>query len=324
MMIQSAVPHGILLLDKDAGMTSHTVVDRVRRLLKFKEIGHAGTLDPMATGLLVLLLGEATKLSDYILNGDKAYEAQIELGTVTDTLDITGTVLEKNVVDRDESEILSVVQSLSGELNLDIPIYSAKKVNGEKLYEKAFRGETMVKLPQKLMNFYDLTNIVVSGNSVSLSVACGKGSFIRSFAHEIGKRLKVGACLSGLRRVTAQPYTLASGSTSLAELQTLLAATEAPESLAQVFGELTANGAFIPIAEALIHWPTLYVEGHDEKLVSNGQIPYRIDSLLHGHYKRYCEGSGVRALSKRTGQLLALIAMNRSSQFRVQRVFNTN
>ncbi len=129
--------HGLLLVDKPTGMTSHDVVSRIRRLAETKEVGHTGTLDPLASGLMVVLLGEATKLSSIVTEGDKAYEVQVQLGIETDTLDITGQILRQNPVSVDQDQVVRCASSLIGEIQLPIPLYSAKKIDGLKLYEYA-------------------------------------------------------------------------------------------------------------------------------------------------------------------------------------------
>jgi tRNA pseudouridine55 synthase len=127
--------NGLLLIDKPIGLTSHDVVGRARRILGHKGIGHAGTLDPLASGLLVLLVGEATKVSDYILNGDKSYELKARLGIATDSMDITGVVLAEKTVTSSVEQIRSAVSALSGKITMKVPVHSAVKVDGKKLYE---------------------------------------------------------------------------------------------------------------------------------------------------------------------------------------------
>ena len=147
--------HGLLLIHKESGMTSHDVVAKARRVLKTKAIGHTGTLDPMASGLMVLLVGEATKLSQYILEQNKAYRLTAKLGETTDTLDSTGKITSTSdkVVSRDE--VAKEIHQLQGDLQLPVPIYSATKVDGKKLYEYA-REDKPVEVPIKKMTFFDL------------------------------------------------------------------------------------------------------------------------------------------------------------------------
>ncbi|MEI7974277.1 MAG: hypothetical protein WCH11_07905, partial [Bdellovibrio sp.] len=167
-MIPQANPvGGLLLIDKPPQITSHDVVDRVRKLLRRKDVGHTGTLDPMATGLMVLLVGEATKLSSYILNDSKAYRLQVLLGKKTDTGDITGRVVQEvaRQQPQETAQWESALQSLMGEFDWPVPIYSAVKVGGEKLYEKAHRGQTSVETPVKRMVFSE--GSLVSSEGVS-------------------------------------------------------------------------------------------------------------------------------------------------------------
>lgn len=313
--------HGLLLIDKASGMTSHDVVARSRRILRMKGIGHAGTLDPMATGLMVLLLGEATKLSDYILNGDKSYQATILLGRTTDTLDITGTTLSEKAVGVSEDQVRQALFELTGEFQIEVPSYSAVKVNGQKLYDLA-RGQEIVKVqkPVKTMKFFDLKEIQVELPFVRLELSCSKGSFIRSFAEELGKKLETGACLSALRRTASFPFQLSQALT-LEELEQRLSRPEpgAGESI-----DLSALEAFVPFTQCLADWPSIKVEGLDEKLMSNGQIPHHIHRLLESHYLPYCRGKGVRVMSRRTGQVLNLLQARDERRFRIQKVFNYN
>ena len=144
---------GLLLIDKTAGLTSHDLVAKVRKIAQQKQVGHAGTLDPAATGLLVMLLGEATKLSNYILNGDKAYEVIVHLGVKTNSGDMDGEIIEEKTVNVSEEQIVSAVKALQGEFDWPIPIYSAKKQDGKKLYELARENKT-IKPPHKIMVFY--------------------------------------------------------------------------------------------------------------------------------------------------------------------------
>ncbi|MEK7358385.1 MAG: tRNA pseudouridine(55) synthase TruB, partial [Bdellovibrionota bacterium] len=148
--------NGLLLIDKPVGITSHDVVGRARRILGMRGIGHAGTLDPLASGLLVLLIGEATKVSDYILNGDKSYELKARLGITTDSMDMTGIVTREAAVTATSDEVRSAALALQGKLTLKVPVHSAVKVDGKKLYEYAHKGETPDVVPDREMSFYDI------------------------------------------------------------------------------------------------------------------------------------------------------------------------
>ena len=161
------------------GLSSHDVVSQIRKIFQTKEVGHSGTLDPMATGLMVLLLGEATKLSNYITDGDKAYEVSVRMGIETDTLDTTGTVIQEKPVLKSQAEIQNTAMNLVGEFQLPIPMYSAKKIDGKKMYEYA-RENQVIEIPQKKMTFWDVQK--KSETDIEFSIQCSKGSFIRSFS----------------------------------------------------------------------------------------------------------------------------------------------
>ncbi|NUN07430.1 MAG: tRNA pseudouridine(55) synthase TruB, partial [Bdellovibrio sp.] len=150
--------NGLLLVDKPSGISSHDVVAKLRRILSTKAVGHSGTLDPMASGLMACLINEGTKLSQYILEGDKGYRVRAQFGLRTDTLDVTGQTLETRPVDLTRDQVLAAATALQGEMELEVPIYSAIKVQGKKLYEYAREGEEeKVALPKKVMKFWEVT-----------------------------------------------------------------------------------------------------------------------------------------------------------------------
>ena len=199
--------HGVLLLDKPEKMTSHDLVQKVRRLFKQKKVGHCGTLDPSAEGLMVLTLGKACKLSQYLLEGDKTYDLTVQLGLVTDTLDREGRILENRPVCESPQKIRQTVQKCLGDLYLPIPQFSAKKFKGKKLYEYARAGEA-VPIIKKNMHFYNLEIQSMSSDQVSCRLSCSKGSYIRSWAEYLGQQLETGGCLIRLKRIESRPYHL--------------------------------------------------------------------------------------------------------------------
>ena len=204
---------GILLIDKPIGITSHTVVSRVRKILNTRKVGHAGTLDPIATGVLVVLVGRATKLSDILLSESKRYEAELKLGTVTDTYDITGDVLSECEPSVTRSQLEEAVLSFEGEINQLPPVYSAIKKDGRKLYEYARAGEKVELKPRKVT----IDKISFVGDN-TLDIICSKGTYIRSLIHDIGQKLGCGACMTALKR-TASGEFLFSDCCTLDELQ---------------------------------------------------------------------------------------------------------
>jgi len=210
---------GILLIDKPAGPTSHDVVFRMRKATGESRIGHTGTLDPLATGLLVLCLGRAAKLVKYLTEHDKTYHAEIVLGYRTDTLDAEGTVLEKKPCPPiPESRLDEVLQGFLGTSEQVPPLYSALKVEGKKLYEYARDEEEVPRLGGRPVEVYALerlTPLTYEGETARFAVRlhCGKGFYVRSFARDLGQRLGIPAMLGGLRRETVGPFSLSRAST---------------------------------------------------------------------------------------------------------------
>jgi len=191
---------GILTVDKPKGFTSHDVVDLIRRRFNLKKVGHAGTLDPMATGLLVILIGNYTKRSSEFLNHDKEYEATMTLGAVSDTGDAWGKVTKSDVPkDVTAHQIEDVFKKFSGPMDQAVPAYSAKKFNGKKLYELARKGiEVKLKPSSIVIHSLEITKIALP--EVSFNVSCSKGTYIRQLCMDIGSVLGCGAYLSALRR----------------------------------------------------------------------------------------------------------------------------
>ncbi len=191
---------GILLIDKPAGITSFEVVRRARRALKLRKIGHLGTLDPFATGLLPLCLGEATKLAPYLLPGPKGYRATLRLGEATDTQDLTGRVLSHTETLPEPEEVRRLAATLVGEILQTPPMHSALHYKGERLYRLARRGQ-MVELPPRAVTIYRLEVEQVEMPRVTFTVECSQGTYIRTLAADLGAALGCGAHLEALRRL---------------------------------------------------------------------------------------------------------------------------
>jgi tRNA pseudouridine55 synthase len=191
---------GALLVDKPAGMTSHDVVDRIRRHFGFKKVGHCGTLDPAATGLLILVLERATKIQNQLMADDKTYEGTMKLGVTTDSHDADGAVLaEKPVPPLTAADLETVLTKFRGDIQQVPPMVSAIKHEGTPLYKLARRGQTIVREP-RLVHIYDLRALNLHLPFVDLRVACSKGTYVRTLCHDIGEVLGCGAHLYGLRR----------------------------------------------------------------------------------------------------------------------------
>ncbi|MGY6588831.1 MAG: tRNA pseudouridine(55) synthase TruB [Wenzhouxiangella sp.] len=199
---------GILLLDKPRGITSNAALGRAKRVLGIKKAGHTGTLDPMASGLLALCFGEATKVSAFLLDGDKAYLAEVTLGVTTDSEDAEGQVLEEKPVPvLDEAAIETVLDGFRGPIEQVPPMFSALKHQGKRLYELARKGE-QVERPPRAVTIHDLELLGFDGQRMRLAVSCSKGTYIRSLARDIGQALGCGAHLSALRRTGSAPFSI--------------------------------------------------------------------------------------------------------------------
>lgn len=199
--------NGILLVDKPAGFTSHDVVAKLRGILRERRIGHAGTLDPMATGLLTVFLGRATRAVQFAENQNKVYEGAMRLGMTTDTQDITGTVLTQTEHNISEDELKKVFSQFVGEQEQLPPMYSAIKKDGKKLYELARKGVEVEREPRKV-TIYSLEYRGRQGEDFLFRAACSKGTYIRTLCHDIGQTLGPGAVLTALRRVEAGQFSL--------------------------------------------------------------------------------------------------------------------
>lgn len=312
---QKRVPqhHGLLLVRKPSGISSHDLVQKVRRSLSIKEVGHAGTLDPLAEGLMVLLLGEATKLSSFVLEENKQYEVTLLTGKETDTLDITGTVTKENVMSIDDHQIIEAGLTLQGEFFWEVPLYSATKVEGRKLYEYAREGVSEVKAPLKTMSFWGNEYLgKFSGHQFRFRLNCSKGSFIRTWVEQLGKRLGCGAVMTELTRTISNPYLL-SQAVSLDKI------IEHNKSLLnpEIIKEATY---FIPLLKTLPKSKIIRVNGLTEVLIRNGQISHELKIRLIVAFDPE-KDQLVKILSHRPEELVALIGFDPEKGFVVRRVF---
>lgn len=236
---------GILIIDKPLGITSHDVVQRVRRVLQTKKVGHAGTLDPQASGVLVLGVGKATRLLEYLVADDKEYLADIELGATSSTEDSEGELtVQSSGPWPEEGVIQGVLQRFLGPQQQRPPLYSALKQGGEALYVKARRGET-VEIPTRPIEIFLVELLEYSPPRLSLRVTCSKGTYIRSLARDIGEALGTGAYLAGLRRTRSGSHTLAEA-VDLAELE----GSTQPESFLQPLAAAVSGLPSIMVTQA--------------------------------------------------------------------------
>jgi len=221
--------NGIVIVDKPQEWTSQDVTARLRRVFNTRRIGHGGTLDPMATGVLPVFVGRATRGVEFFEHAEKTYETVIRLGLMTDTEDTTGTVLEEKEVHISETEFAEILTQFRGKIKQIPPMYSALKVNGQKLCDLARKGKEVERQPREI-EIFQLECLEFTGETARLRVRCSKGTYIRTLCKDIGVALGCGGCMQELRRVTAGEYTIEEA----VPLQELLETTEPEKYLRQV------------------------------------------------------------------------------------------
>ncbi|MBQ8797754.1 MAG: tRNA pseudouridine(55) synthase TruB [Oscillospiraceae bacterium] len=199
--------NGIVIIDKSEGWTSQDVVSKLRGVLHTKRIGHGGTLDPMATGVLPVFVGRGTRAVEFFEHAEKTYETVLRFGITTDTEDITGTVLTEKPVDITAEVLETVLEQFRGKIQQIPPMYSALKINGQKLCDLARKGKEVERKPRTI-TIHDLKLLEFDGNTARLRVRCSKGTYIRTLCKDIGAALGCGGCMESLRRVSAGSYTI--------------------------------------------------------------------------------------------------------------------
>ncbi len=288
---------GVLVVDKPIGMTSHDVVQIIRKGTNIRRAGHTGTLDPRASGVLVILVGPAVRLSEYVSASDKRYQAVIQLGTTTDTFDADGRVLSTTSVDISEKQFNDVLQSFVGEIQQVPPPYSAVKVKGKKAYELAREGEE-VDLEPRMINVYNLELLEWAPPEAVIDVYCSSGTYVRSLAHDLGEKLGCGAHLIGLRRTKSGRFTLRDA-VPLRKLR-------------ESFDDNSWSEHLIPAAEALSDWPAIDL------------TPEELDIVKHGRRIAGTPGLGnmARAISPE-GDLISLLEFDyETSEWQPKKVFS--
>lgn len=238
---------GILNIRKEKGFTSHDVVAVLRGILHTKKIGHTGTLDPMAEGVLPVCVGAATKLCETFTDHDKEYTAVMRLGETYDTLDITGVMIEKKEVMSTKKEVVSAIKSFVGGYNQVPPMYSAKKVDGKKLYELARAGKTVERKPV-FVDIYDIEILELDIPKVTIRVHCGKGTYIRSLISDIGEKLSCGACMEKLTRTRVGEFDI-KDSYSLDEIKKIMEEDKISEVILNVEAVFSGLEEFVLNAE---------------------------------------------------------------------------
>ncbi len=219
-LMQVKEMEGVLLVDKPQGLTSHDVVYRLRRKLSMKKIGHAGTLDPMATGLLIMLIGKATRISQYLMSSDKVYEGEATLGVVTDSQDAEGEMMEtRPVPELSEAQVKEAMKTFLGDQYQTPPMHSAIKIDGVPLYKLARKGEEVEREPRfiRVMAFELLS---FASPKITFRLHCTKGTYVRTIAHDLGNKLGCGAHLSALRRTVSGKFEMSQGLT-LDQIETM-------------------------------------------------------------------------------------------------------
>jgi len=246
---------GILILNKPRGLTSHDVVNRVRRATKIRQVGHAGTLDPMATGVLVVCLGQATRISEYLLGHDKAYRATIRLGVETNTYDADGEIVATRDVNLGRAEVERALAKFVGEIQQVPPMYSAIKREGQKLYELARQGIEIERTARSVI-IHSIELLGYQAPEATIEVRCSAGTYIRSIAHDLGAVLGTGGHLIELTRTAAGPFTI----DQAIPLDAFEAAARAEQWPMHLH----------PIDEALSDWPLVVISESDRRRALNG------------------------------------------------------
>jgi tRNA pseudouridine55 synthase len=251
---------GILLLDKPPGMSSNQALQRVRHLFRAEKAGHTGSLDPLATGLLPVCFGEATKIAGYLLGSDKACEVEACFGTTTDTDDADGTVLrERPVPALDRALIETELPAFVGRICQRPPIYSALKQGGEPLYSKARRGES-IEVPEREVRVARIEVGAVCANRAHLFVECGTGTYIRSIVRDLGEALGCGAHVTQLRRLWVAPFR-----------NPVMHMLESLQALVSNQGEAALEGTLLPVAAGFGDWPKITLDADQARRLQQGQ-----------------------------------------------------
>lgn len=283
---------GIVIVDKPQDWTSQDVVSKLRGVLRTRRIGHGGTLDPMATGVLPVFVGRATRGVEFFEHAEKIYEAELLLGTVTDTEDVTGTVLETRPVSVSREELDEVLSRFRGEISQIPPMYSAIKINGQKLYDLARKGREVERKPRKI-TIFSLECLDFDGTTARLRVHCSKGTYIRTLCKDIGEALGCGGCMAVLRRVQAGDY----GISQAVALDTLVN-SENPEKY------------LLPVDSLFAKYPAVTLTPNQEKRCRNGNA-FSV-ALPEGQYRAYSQ----------SGEFLMLAAVENGTMTTVKSFFS--
>ena len=279
--------NGIVIIDKPQGWTSQDVTARLRRVFQTRRIGHGGTLDPMATGVLPVFVGRATRGVEFFEHAEKTYETVLRLGLTTDTEDITGTVLTRQEASVTAAQVEKALEPFRGDILQVPPMYSALKVNGQKLYDLARKGKEVERQPRPI-TIHELTFLEMEGSDVRLRVRCSKGTYIRTLCKDIGEALGCGGCMAALRRVSAGEYTI----DEAVPLQELLE-TQEPEKYLRAVDTMFRN------------YPAVKLTANQEKRCRNGNT-FSV-KLADGTYRAYSQGGEFLMLAKVDGSVMSTV-----------------
>lgn len=282
--------NGVILIDKEQDWTSNDVVSKLKGIIHERRIGHSGTLDPMATGLLVVFVGRATRAVEFAEGHDKSYRAGLRLGIVTDTQDITGTVLERNEVSVSEEQLTDTLDSFKGEQLQLPPMYSAIKVKGKRLYDIARSGGE-VERKRRPITIYDISLQGRDGEDYVLDISCSKGTYVRTICHDIGAQLGCGACMSALRRTRAGGFSVEQAH-KLAEVQ-------------RYADEGRVEELLIPVDQLFADYEKCSASAKAEKRIRCGN-EYNCD-LPDGEYRVYSEAGDFLMLGRAEGGVMRTI-----------------
>ena len=283
--------NGILVIDKSAGWTSQDVAAKLRGVFHERRVGHGGTLDPMATGVLPVFIGRATRAAEFLESAEKEYVAGLRLGVVTDTQDTSGTVLETNSVCVTRAQLEAALRQFLGPIEQIPPMYSAIKINGQKLYELARRGQEVARRPRSI-TIHALELLEGEGADWTIRVRCSKGTYVRTLFHDLGRALGCGGCMSSLRRTRAGSFTLAQAVTMQQVLD--FAAGQDPQQL------------LMPVdAVFAAHPPLIVTLGQAAKLKNGAQV--KDWQFQPGTYRVYAEDGEFLLLGRVEGGVLTTI-----------------
>jgi tRNA pseudouridine55 synthase len=277
---------GILNINKPEGMTSFNVVAKVRRLTSTKKVGHAGTLDPDARGVLPVCVGKATKVIEFLMDKDKSYRVGLLLGRSTDTQDISGRTLDERPVNASDQEIEECIRGFLGKSEQIPPMYSALSIGGKKLYELARQGIEIERKP-RAVNFFSINIEDLRRQDakvyVMLDVSCSKGTYMRTLCHDIGERLGSGGCMESLVRTRSGPFLLENSITL--------------EALEELKNSRQLETAFISMDQAILRFPEVCVSSPEAKRLKNG-LEITLNNLPQGFYRIYLENGSFLAIGK--------------------------